>query len=39
LHEGKLRVEGSVAQLVHDYQCDLEHVFLKVVGYQPKPRL
>jgi ABC-2 type transport system ATP-binding protein len=39
LHEGKLRVEGSVAQLVHDYHCDLENVFLKVVGYQAKPRL
>jgi ABC-2 type transport system ATP-binding protein len=38
LHEGKLRVEGSVAALVQEYQCDLEHVFLKIVGYQPKPR-
>ena len=38
LHQGgKLRVEGSVAQLVNQYQCDLEHVFLKVVGYEPGP--
>jgi ABC-2 type transport system ATP-binding protein len=36
LHEGKLRVEGSVAGLVKEYQCDLEHAFLKIVGYQPK---
>jgi ABC-2 type transport system ATP-binding protein len=38
LHEGKLRVEGSVAKLASEYQCDLEHAFLKVVGYQPKSR-
>jgi ABC-2 type transport system ATP-binding protein len=37
LHQGKLRVEGSVSQLVNQYQCDLEHVFLKVVGYEPGP--
>ncbi len=36
LHEGKLRVEGSVAKLVSEYQCDLEQVFLKVVGYERK---
>ncbi|HEX4122950.1 MAG TPA: ABC transporter ATP-binding protein [Verrucomicrobiae bacterium] len=37
LHEGKLRVEGPVAALVQQYQCDLEHVFLKIVGYQSNP--
>jgi ABC-2 type transport system ATP-binding protein len=36
LHEGRLRVEGPVADLVKQYQCDLEHVFLRVVGYQEK---
>jgi ABC-2 type transport system ATP-binding protein len=36
LHEGRLRVEGRVSDLVTQYQCNLEHVFLKVVGYQPK---
>ncbi len=36
LHEGRLRVEGSVAGLVKEYQCDLEHAFLKIIGYQPK---
>src|SRR6204780_4696941 len=38
LHEGRLKVEGPVAKLVSEYQCDLEHVFLKVVGYQREPR-
>ena len=36
LHEGKLRVEGRVSDLLQQYQCNLEHVFLKVVGYQPQ---
>ena len=35
LHEGRLRVEGRVDDLVKQYQCNLEHVFLKVIGYQP----
>ena len=35
LHEGRLRVEGRVDDLVGQYQCNLEHVFLKVIGYQP----
>ena len=34
LHEGKLRVEGRVSDLVQKYQCNLEHVFLKIVEYQ-----
>lgn len=33
LHEGKLRVEGRVADLVEKYQCNLENVFLNIVGY------
>jgi ABC-2 type transport system ATP-binding protein len=36
LHEGELKVEGRVSDLVRDYQCNLEQVFLKVVGYQPQ---
>ena len=35
LHEGRLRVEGRVDDLVQQYQCNLEHVFLKIIGYQP----
>jgi ABC-2 type transport system ATP-binding protein len=35
LNQGRLQVEGRVSDLVSKYQCDLEHVFLKVVGYSP----
>src|ERR1700684_2110872 len=34
LHEGKLQVEGRVADLVEQYKTNLEQVFLKIVGYQ-----
>jgi ABC-2 type transport system ATP-binding protein len=37
LHEGELKVEGRVSDLVKEYQCNLEQVFLRVVGYQPQP--
>jgi ABC-2 type transport system ATP-binding protein len=36
LHEGELKVEGRVSDLVNEYKCNLEQVFLKVVGYQPQ---
>jgi ABC-2 type transport system ATP-binding protein len=36
LHRGELQVEGRVDELVKQYQCDLEKIFLKVVGYQPQ---
>lgn len=36
LHEGELKVEGPVADLTSQYQCNLEQVFLKVIGYQPQ---
>lgn len=35
LHQGELKVEGRVSDLIRQYQCNLEQVFLKVVGYQP----
>ncbi len=35
LHEGKLRVEGRVSDLLQQYQCNLENVFLNIVGYKP----
>ena len=35
LHEGRLRVEGRVDDLVKQYQCNLEQVFLKIIGFQP----
>jgi ABC-2 type transport system ATP-binding protein len=33
LNQGQLQVEGSVSELVEKYQCNLEQLFLKVVGY------
>ena len=36
LHQGELKVEGRVSDLVNQYQCNLEQVFLKIVGYQPQ---
>ena len=36
LHQGELKVEGRVSDLLTQYQCNLEQVFLKVVGYQPQ---
>jgi ABC-2 type transport system ATP-binding protein len=35
LHEGKLRVEGRVTDLIEKYQCNLEQIFLQVIGYRP----
>jgi ABC-2 type transport system ATP-binding protein len=32
--QGELKIEGRVSDLVKQYQCDLEKIFLKVVGYQ-----
>jgi ABC-2 type transport system ATP-binding protein len=36
LHQGELKVEGRVTDLIQKYQCNLEQVFLKVIGYQPQ---
>jgi len=33
LHEGKVRELGKVEDLIQKHQCNLEQVFLKVVGY------
>lgn len=35
LHQGRLQVAGPVSELMTKYQANLEHVFLKIVGYQP----
>ena len=35
LHQGELKVEGRVDELVRQHQCNLEQLFLKIVGYQP----
>ena len=34
LHEGELKAQGSVKDLVAQHQCNLEQIFLRVVGYQ-----
>jgi ABC-2 type transport system ATP-binding protein len=33
LHEGRVREEGKVNVLIEKHQCNLEQVFLKIVGY------
>ena len=37
LHEGRLKVEGRVSDLVERYQMNLEQIFLQLIGYQPQP--
>jgi ABC-2 type transport system ATP-binding protein len=35
LNQGVLQVEGKVSNLVDRFRCNLEQVFLNVVGYEP----
>jgi len=35
LNQGQLQVEGKVGELAERYHCNLEQVFLKVIGYVP----
>ena len=40
LHQGQLKVEGRVSELAEQHRCNLEQLFLKVIGYgQPRPGL
>jgi ABC-2 type transport system ATP-binding protein len=34
INQGQLKVEGRVADLVSQYQANLEKIFLKIIGYQ-----
>ena len=34
LYQGELKVEGRVSELIRQHQCNLEQVFLKVIGYK-----
>lgn len=34
VHQGALKVEGRVGDLIKEHECDLEKIFLKIVGYQ-----
>jgi ABC-2 type transport system ATP-binding protein len=36
VHQGEIKVEGRVADLVEEHQTNLEQVFLKIVGYKPQ---
>jgi len=36
LHQGELKVQGRVSDLLSEHQTNLEQVFLKIVGYQPQ---
>jgi ABC-2 type transport system ATP-binding protein len=36
LHQGELRVLGRVDDLAQEHQCNLEQLFLKIVGYEPE---
>ncbi len=38
LHQGQLKVEGRVSDLIQKYQANLEQIFLKIIGYQPSPQ-
>ncbi len=33
MHQGELKVEGRVNELAQKHQCNLEQLFLKVIGY------
>jgi len=35
VNQGELKVEGRVSELVEKYQCNLENIFLQIIGYQP----
>ena len=38
LHQGKLKVEGRVDDLMKQYQSNLEQIFLRIIGYLPPPK-
>lgn len=35
LHQGELKREGRVSDIVREFNCDLEHAFLRIIGYEP----
>src|SRR5438067_5859323 len=36
IHEGELKVEGRVSELMEQYQANLEKIFLRIIGYEPQ---
>lgn len=37
INQGQLKVEGRVADLLQEYQTNLEQIFLKIIGYHSQP--
>ena len=37
LYQGELKRVGEVADIVREYNCDLEQAFLRIIGYAPNP--
>jgi ABC-2 type transport system ATP-binding protein len=35
LHQGELKREGRVSDIVREFNCDLEQAFLRIIGYAP----
>ena len=33
MHQGQIKVEGRVDELVKKYECNLEQIFLQIIGY------
>jgi ABC-2 type transport system ATP-binding protein len=36
IHQGELKVEGRVDELVEKHQANLEKIFLQIIGYEPQ---
>src|SRR5204863_4789784 len=34
IHQGELKVQGRVSELMEQHQANLEQIFLKIIGYQ-----
>ncbi len=37
LHQGELKTEGRVSDLVREHSANLEQIFLKLIGFAPQP--
>ena len=37
IHQGELKVQGRVADLIAEHNANLEQIFLKIIGYAPQP--
>ena len=37
LHQGELKTEGRVSDLLREHGTNLEQIFLKLIGYSPQP--